>query len=154
MQHAIASREEALDKFVARISGKDVPEDVQDELCKFGAIRLCGHIEQCVKIIVLHRLSPRAQPQVISYIKSDFEQGRNLKCDRIVGLLARFDKNWAKKFEVFLEASPDIVEGVSSAYSIRNPLAHGSTGGIGLKRLNELNDISKRLLQGIVAATE
>jgi hypothetical protein len=150
---AIEQRERTLRAFVDRALLPDVPEDVRGHLFRFGAVLLCGHVERCIELIVLDRLQYRAQPRVLAFVKSHFRKGTNYDCNAIKQLLDRFDTDWGRKFETFIAAHDDIREGISSAYAVRNPLAHGNIANLGSNRLNALIDIAHRLTDGIIDAT-
>lgn len=143
----------SLDAYINRVCGAGVPEEFLPDLLKFGTVLICGTVEQCVQIIILHRLQARAHPKVLNFVKSHFRRGMNLDCPAIGQLLARFDGEWYRKFERFVADNDDVKEGISSAYGIRNSVAHGGSSGVGSKRLKELFDTSKRLIDGVVDAT-
>jgi hypothetical protein len=153
MQHAITARETKIDTYLARLKEKDVPEDIASDLCRFGAIAVCGHLEQCVQIIILERLSPRAHHRVINFVKSYFKKGRNMKCSDIVALFERFDTGWGAKLKAFLEAHDEVVSAVESLYAIRNPLAHGASSSIGDSNLKRYFESVKSLTQAMIQAT-
>ena len=153
MQHAINAREKKIETYLVRLKEKDVPEDVASDLCRFGAISVCGHLEQCVQIIILERLSPRAHHRVINFVKSYFKKGQNMKCSEIVALLERFDTTWCSKLKVFLEENNDVTSAVESLYAIRNPLAHGTSGSIGDNNLKQYFELIKKLTKAMIQAT-
>jgi hypothetical protein len=150
---SIETREIALSNYIVRAKRSDVPADVQSYLFRHGAILVCGHVEQCVKLIILERLKNKAHPKIINFVKSHFNHGHNLDCNAIKSLLDRFETNWGKAFEKFIHDNDDIKEGIASAYSVRNPIAHGGTASLGDARLTELFNISKRLIEGVVKCT-
>ena len=97
MRHAIKNRERKLDEFFLR--AENVTDDeLKSDLARFGAVLVCGYIERCVEIIVLERLTPRAQPRVLQFIKGHFKRGTNYDCEAICQLLTRFDQHWENKF--------------------------------------------------------
>ncbi len=153
MQHQLDSRYRAVDAYVNKVVAAGGDEELQSYLYRFGAVLICGNIERSIEIIVLERLNTRAQRRVLNFVKSYFERGHNFDCTAIAQLLNRFDAEWYRKFSRFVEVNEDIRDGVSSCYSVRNSAAHGGSQGVGAKRLQELLTISKRLIDGVVAAT-
>lgn len=153
MQFQLDSRANAVAAFISRCSDKDLPPELQSELCRFGTVLICGNVERSLEIIVLERLSKKAHPRILEFIKSHFKRGTNYDCSAIAQLLNRFDTDWYRSFEAFVAANGDVKEGISSCYALRNATAHGGTGNIGARRLTELFDLSKQLISGIVAAT-
>lgn len=154
MRLSINSRLNDFRLFLSRIEQKDVPEDVKSSLYKFSAIRLCGHLEQCVKIVILERIKSRAHPKLISYVKSNFKSGANLRCTDIVDLLNRFDIVWGKNLESFVKKRPDIKEAIESIYSIRNPIAHGTDASLGRKTLSNYFLLIEELIEEVIISTE
>ena len=154
MKLAIESRLKSLRSFTERIESDDVPEDIRGSLYRFSAVRLCGHLEQCVQIIILERLSGRGHPKLLNFVKSHFKKGQNLKCGDIIQLLYRFDSEWGANLKGFIDSRPDIDDAISSAYGIRNPIAHGAQASLGWKRLQELQYLVEELVDGIIDATQ
>lgn len=68
-------------------------------------------------------------------------------------LLSRFDPEWHQRFQSFLKAHPDLSERVSSCYAVRNSVAHGGTMNIAGQRLREYFEVGKRLVDGVINAT-
>ena len=102
---------------------------------------------------MLHRFINRAHPRVLNFIKSYFSRGTNFDCSAIEQLLNRFDPEWYRNFKQFVEANSNVQEGISSCYSVRNSVAHGGTMSVGTKRLGEFLELSKQLIDGVIAAT-
>lgn len=83
MEHEIASRALAIQSFIDQSSRSEIGEHIQSYLFRFGSVLICGYIERSVEIIVLHRLSRRAHPRVLSFVKSHFARGRNFDCGAV-----------------------------------------------------------------------
>jgi hypothetical protein len=149
----IASRIVQIDQFVAQASGKDVPEQIQSHLSRFGAVLVCGLIERSVEHVILERLAGRAHPRVLRFIRSHFQRGSNYDCEAIEQLLRRFDNEWGERFHDFVSNHDEIREGIASVYAVRNSVAHGGTNSMGLTRLKELFSVSKELIESLHACT-
>src|SRR6185312_9735425 len=108
MQHQLDSRFREIAVFVARLGSEPIPDDIKSYLVRFGTVLICGYVERSVEIIILSRLSTRAHPRVLEFIKSHFQRGRNLDCGAIEQLLARFDPEWYRSFSKFIEQNPDV----------------------------------------------
>ncbi|MDF1585247.1 HEPN domain-containing protein [Marinimicrococcus flavescens] len=153
MQHQIDLRFHKLESFIQQSFAHDLSEEVQSYLSRFGAVLICGNVERSCEIIILHRLEKRAHPRVLNFVKSHFKRGMNLDCTAIEQLLARFDPGWQKNFKAFIDSNSAVEEGISSCYAVRNSVAHGGQMSVGKKRLRELFDLSKKLVDGIIEAT-
>jgi hypothetical protein len=153
MQHELETRLRNVEAFVNKACSSDIPEDIQSYLFRYGTVLICGNIERSIEIIILSRLTHRAQPRVLNFVKSHFLRGTNFDCSAIEQLLNRFDPGWYRAFEKFVSDNPDVKEGVTSCYAVRNSVAHGGAGSVGGKRLRELYEASKRLIEGVVEAT-
>lgn len=154
MDHELGLRISRLESYVDRVCTANPPEDYAPDLLKFGTVLICGTVEQCVQIIVLSRLSKKAHPRLLTFVKSFFRRGMNLDCPAISQLLARFDGEWAREFDRFTAANESVKDAISSAYSIRNSVAHGGSSSVGSARLKELLVGSKLLIDGVKAATK
>ena len=153
MQHELDVRFKQVENFTGSAESSIVDERLKSYLYKLGAVLICGNIEQSVQIILLSRLHARAHPRVLNFVKSHFTRGQNLDCAAISQLLQRFDAEWYRKFQKFVEDNPSVKEGVSSCYAVRNSVAHGGAMGVGGKRIMELLDASKTLLDAVVRST-
>jgi RiboL-PSP-HEPN len=153
MQQELDSRFRAIQAFVEQSCAAVVPEQVQGYLFRFGTVLICGYVERSMEIIILSRLKRKAHPRVLNFVKSHFSRGSNFDCAAVEQLLNRFDATWYRSFCRFVEDNPDVKEGISSCYSVRNSVAHGGTMSVGSARLKELLSISQKLIDGIVRST-
>lgn len=153
MQLQLDSRYDAVARFIGDASAGTVPDAVKAHLYKFGTVLVCGYIERAMEIIIMERLSYRAQPRILSFIQSLFKRGRNMDTKGIGELLRRFDNEWYRAFDRLIQADSSTHDGVSSCYDIRNTIAHGGTATVSLNRLNELLAAAKQLVDYVVLAT-
>lgn len=153
MQLQLDNRAKAVATFISRCSDKSLAPEFQSELCRFGTVLICGNLERSLEIIVLDRLISKAHPKILTFVKSHFKRGTNYDCAAIGQLLIRFDAEWYRRFEDFVTANSDVKDGISSCYALRNAAAHGGAGNLGLSRLNELFELSRKLISAVVVAT-
>lgn len=153
MRMQIESRFRSLSDYVDKCESAEASEELKSYLYRFGTVLICGYVERSLETIILGRLSKRAHPRVLEFVKSHFQRGTNYDCNAISQLLTRFDAKWGRSFVAFVEGHPEIKEGISSCYAVRNSVAHGGSAGVGIKRLRELLEVSGRLVEGIVQAT-
>lgn len=154
MLHAVTSREQKLASYFERIKKLKLGEEVEADLSKHGIVLICGYIERSVETIVIERISKKANPTVINFVKSHFKRGTNYDCEPIKQLLARFDQKWSDKFGKFMGDNENIVSSVSSAYALRNSIAHGGDGNRGLQGVLQIFDDSKLLVQALAKSTQ
>lgn len=151
--HAIDTRSTELKKYIDSLSEKSIPEETRAHLVRFGTVLICGHVERAIEVIILTRLTKKAHPRILSFVKAHFARGRNMDCEAIAQLLNRFDADWYRSFTAFVAANAEVKEGISSCYSVRNSVAHGGTGNLGATRLQQLLAISSKLIEGVRSAT-
>jgi hypothetical protein len=153
MQQQLDSRFAAVKAYIDQASAPAIPEQVQSSLFRFGTVLICGNIERCIEIVILSRLTNRAQPRVLNFVKSHFMRGTNSDCQAIGQLLNRFDSEWYRAFCRFVDNNPAVKEGIASCYAVRNSVAHGGAGSVGGARLRELLTVSEALITAVVEAT-
>jgi hypothetical protein len=153
MRHAIESRERKLDKFFARARTTD-DDELKSDLARFGAVLVCGYVERCVEVIILDRLSTRAQPIVLHFIKSHFKKGTNYDCEAICQLLIRFDPDWETAFRSLLKNNDQWLTSLSSAYALRNSIAHGGDSNTGISGIEAFYRDSKDVVAALIEATK
>jgi hypothetical protein len=153
VRHKIDSRQRKLDSYFSRASDKNVGEEVQADLARFGAVLICGYVEQCVADVILARLSPRAQPRVLNFVKSHLRRGTNYDCGAIAELLERFETGWAKDLREFCEENARHVEAINSAYALRNSIAHGGDANRGMKGVLELYESALAVVDALEKTT-
>ena len=152
MRAAIDSRIRKLDQFFARAKGQ-VDEEIRYDLARFGAVLVCGFIERCVELIVLDRLSNRAQTRVLNFLKSYFRRGTTYSSGEILSLLERFEIEWGRKFETRLSEDDSLASAVDSLYSLRNSIAHGGDMYQALNGVELHYTSAKKLVEVMIEAT-
>ena len=151
--YAIANRERKVDAFFAR--AKTINDDeVKSDMARFGIVLICGYVERSVEIIILERLTNRAQPRVLSFIKTHFKRGTNYDCEAICQLLIRFEQEWSNAFRLAIDAHEDWESSLTSAYALRNSIAHGGDGNKGLSGVGVLYGDCKEIISALLRATE
>lgn len=135
-----------MEKLVVTAQAKGLDEEIASYYCKLGCVLVCGNLERCIEILIRDRIGKRSVPQVSTFLASYFKRGSNYDCDDIRDLLHRFDNNWGHKFEKFVEANDYVKASISSAYSVRNSVAHGGSGSLGPKLLKQYFDASFTLV--------
>jgi hypothetical protein len=153
MRHAIDGRERKLDKFFQR-ANKVEDDELKADLARLGAVLVCGYVERCVEIIVLDRLSAKAHPRVLQFIKTHFKRGLNYDCEAICQLLVRFDGGWEGGFRAKISKGERLSSSLSSAYTLRNSIAHGGDGSHGLSGVEALYADCKELIVILIEATK
>lgn len=116
-------------------------------------VLVCGFVERSVELVVLDRLDKKAHPRIISFLRSHFKRGTNYDCSAIASLLEKFDLDWKRKFTQFVQTHEKEVDGLSSAYGLRNVIAHGNTANISAKDLRERCAEAKIIVDALVQAT-
>lgn len=153
MQHSIDSRQRKLDTFFARArSVKD--DELKSDMARFGVVLVCGYVERCVEVIMLDRLTSRAQPRVLQFIKTYFKKGTNYDCEAICQLLIRFDQGWSNAFRTTIEANDGWEASLTSAYALRNSIAHGGDGNKGLPGVESFYTDCKSIVAALIEATK
>jgi len=153
MSPDINYRKQQLDKFFARAVNSSLPEETQSDLARHGTVLVCGFIERSVELVIMDKIKNRAQPRVLNFVRRHFQRGTNYDCETITQLLERFDLDWARRFRDFLGSRDDLVQSISSAYSLRNSIAHGATANPGVRRVTQLYGDAKTVIDGLFAAT-
>ncbi|MCK1615436.1 hypothetical protein IVA96_01740 [Bradyrhizobium sp. 159] len=142
----IESRFQKLQKLVNAAQLKGLDEEVAAYYCKLGCVLICGNLERCVEILIRDRVGNRSIPQIKTFLAAFFKRGTNYDCDEIKELLYKFDNNWGKLFEAYVHANDRIKTSITSAYSVRNSIAHGGGGSLGPKVLKQYYDDSFTLV--------
>jgi hypothetical protein len=153
MRHSIESRERKLDRFFARARAVN-DDELRSDLARYGVVLVCGYVERCVEVIMLERLSQKAHPRVIHFLKGHFKKGTNYDCEAICQLLIRFDQGWESSFRDLINSNEEWASSLSSAYSIRNSIAHGGDGNKGLAGVEAFYLDCKNIVNSLVKATE
>jgi len=80
--------------------------------------------------------------QVTPFLRAYFKRGTNYDCEQISQLLYRFDTDWGRAFEAYIDANGQISESISSCYAVRNSVAHGGWQSLGPRILRQYYDAS------------
>lgn len=149
---AIKQRFGALERSI-NLACSCADHEIATQLRRHCVVLICGFVERSVEIVILERLSKRAQPVVLSYIKSQFKRGKNYDCDAISSLLARFETDWKNRFAEDIKLNEQVVEGLSSLYGIRNVIAHGNVANISSSTLKDRCADAELIVAALIAAT-
>jgi N-acetylglutamate synthase-like GNAT family acetyltransferase len=101
----------------------------------------------------MDHVNKRAQPRVANFIKAHFRKGKNYDCEAIAQLLDRFDVEWGKKNRIFKSSRDDIVQSISSLYTLRNSVAHGGSGNPGIRGVVALHQAAQELVDELLSVT-
>ncbi len=153
MSPALRARLDSLQAFVLKATAPNADPEVASNLCKLGAVIACGTVERGVEIIILDRLSKKAHPRVMSFIKGHFQRGTNYTCEEIGNLLTRFDRTWGNAFTQFVRDHDVVKQSVSSCYAVRNSIAHGGAQSLGASVLKQYSDHMVLLLEAVEQIT-
>lgn len=154
MRLPIDQRLATLTGFIHRACAMDDGDIVRKSLLQFGAVLVCGFVERSVEIVILERLKNRAQPKVLTFIKSHFKRGTNYDCEAVAQLLSRFDQEWELKFRNLVGLHTSLEEQIKSCYSVRNAVAHGSVHTVSEQSIRDYLDSANRLVDCLIGATE
>jgi hypothetical protein len=146
LQFVIEQRFAELEKLVIAVQARNLDEQLASYLCKLGSVLVCGNLEKCIEYLFIEKIGGESQPRVTSFLKSHFRTGRSYDCDNIQQLMFRFDSQWGREFERFVEANGRIKEGVSSCYAVRNSVAHGGGQSLGPNALKQFYDATLTLV--------
>ena len=146
MQFVIEQRFAELEKLVVAVQARGLDEQVASYLCKLGSVLVCGNLVKCVEHLLIEKVGGESQPRVTNFLKTHFRMGRNYDCENILQLMFRFDSDWGRKFEKFVEENSRIKEGVSSCYAVRNSVAHGGGNSFGPSALKQYYDATLTLV--------
>jgi hypothetical protein len=146
LQFVIEQRFAELEKLVVAVQARGLDEQVASYLCKLGSVLVCGNLEKCVEHLLIEKVGGESQPRVTNFLKTHFRMGRNYDCENILQLMFRFDSDWGRKFEKFVEENSRIKEGVSSCYAVRNSVAHGGGNSFGPSALKQYYDATLTLV--------
>ncbi len=153
MNLAIQSRRRQLDIFFERLISATISDEVRSDLAKHGAILICGFVERSVELVIMDKVQHMAHPRIQRFIRSHFRRGTNYDCEAIAQLLDRFDVNWGTKFRDFLKTRDDLVQSMTSAYGLRNSIAHGGEGNQGAHGVKALYVSAKLVVDALEAST-
>jgi hypothetical protein len=146
LQFVIEQRFAELEKLVIAVQARNIDEQLASYLCKLGSVLVCGNLEKCIEYLFIEKIGGESQPRVTSFLKSHFRTGRNYDCDNIQQLMFRFDSQWGREFERFVEANGRVKEGVSSCYAVRNSVAHGGGQSLGPNALKQFYEATLTLV--------
>lgn len=146
MQFVIEQRFVELQKLVEATQVRGLDEQTASYLCRLGSVLVCGNLEKCIEHLFIEKVGGESQPRVTSFLKGHFKTGRNYDCSNISQLMFRFDADWGRRFENFIEQNGRIKESVSSCYAVRNSVAHGGGQSLGPNAFKQYYDASFTLV--------
>jgi hypothetical protein len=122
------------------------PDEVSQALARFLVIRTCGYLEQVVDQCCIAFVTSKSPPRVTSFGTSWLGRGANPSPERLVGLVRRFDTEWATELQGRFDVDDQrLSREVSFLVDRRNKIAHGVSEGIGARKALDLVSVTREV---------
>ncbi|WP_150117162.1 HEPN domain-containing protein [Arthrobacter sp. ERGS1:01] len=110
-------------------------EEMQRQLARFLVVRSAGHLEFTLDECIAGYVESRADPSVISYVKSGLKRGSNPWPKTLVGQVAKFKGEWGSVLESQLAAEDERLNlMIKHMVGQRNSIAHGQNEGVTVRK--------------------
>jgi len=113
--------------------------ELQAHWAKYLCVLVAGFLENSLVEIFSEFVSAASSPAVARFATSRLENIQNPKAQRFVEVSGAFDESWGPELEAFL-ADNGRKDAIDSIMSNRHLIAHGSSSGITLARVNQYLD--------------
>lgn len=128
----------ALESVLQRVA-KSTDDDSTGALGRFLVIRSCGFLEQVTEECCRSYLQSKSEQRAAAFGGSWLGQGRGAHPDNLVGLVSKFDSQWATELADLLEQNDqELRREISLLVDRRNKIAHGLSEGIGTRKALDL----------------
>lgn len=139
----VARQEQRLRAAFEAIDGSEMGPELRSHYSRYLCVLLSGHVEQCLRALLLDFAHKRASAPIVSYVGVQVGQLRNVNKDRLSQLLTAFDRALWLDLE---GRCPDELEALDSIAAVRNVIAHGGESGITMATVTQYFGQIKTLL--------
>lgn len=108
--------------------------ELKSDLARYLCILVSGYLETATVECLLDHSQNGSRPSVHNYVEKKLKWFTNAKANKILELLAKWDKDWHKEMEEFLVDEKK--DAVDSVVANRNKIAHGDWVGITIIRIS------------------
>jgi len=144
---------DSFDRVVKLVVAKDagLPDEISRALSRFLIVRACGYLEQASEEACRSYVASKTIPRVGAYGASWLGRGANPTPDHLVGLVRRFDSNWADDLAAFLKGEDELLwRELSFLVDRRNKIAHGLGEEITARKALDLADHARTTAEWFV----
>lgn len=131
----------------AMLVAKTLPEEAQSLMACYICIMVSGFIENLIKTQFTIYIEKKSNSSIQMYVQNSYAQITNLKVEKIVDYLNKFDTNWGNNF--ITEVTQEEKDSINSIIANRNNIAHGQPVGLSyctiLKYYNDILKVKGKL---------
>ena len=110
-------------------------DEVRSDLARHLCILVSGWFEKSLVELLLQFARRSSPQQVVSYLESELRWLMNVKSDRLLATLGKFDAKWRMLFEEVV--IDDREAALNSVVALRNDIAHGGSASISFASINQ-----------------
>ncbi len=128
----------ALEAVLQRVA-RSTDDDSTGALARFLVVRSCGFLEQVTEECCRSYLLSKSEARAAAFGGSWLGQGRGAHPDNLVGLVSKFDSQWAEELtNLFENNDQELRREISLLVDRRNKIAHGLSEGVGTRKALDL----------------
>lgn len=121
-------------------------DQVIKELSRFLVVRSCGLVEQVSEECCKEYLIKKSDIRSSSFAHSWFGRGANPSPGNLVSLVSKFDPEWGKDLQQFLDDDDELLKRqLDFLVTRRNKIAHGESEGVGVRKALDLSETAFKL---------
>lgn len=126
------------------ITKNSTDDEIKAYLSKLLCVMVSGYLEVNLKELILEYVSNKSAPLIQAYIESSIKNLTNLKANRIIENLNKFNTDWGKDFEN--KITDEQKDAIDTLIANRNLISHGNDVGISYIKINEYFQKSKEIV--------
>lgn len=130
---ALRKRLEATFLRISNLNSADL--EVQSDFARYLCILVSGFVETAIAELAIEYCRKRSTPTVSNYAGSQLVRLQNIKTERLLQIMSRFDPKWRTELEVFVDGPRK--DALDSVIDLRNKIAHGESVGVTYTRIKE-----------------
>ncbi len=107
-----------------------VDAEIQSDYARYLCVLVSGFVETAVAELAIEHCRIRAQLSVSNYASSQLGRIQNLKAQRLLQVVASFDKKWSIELSAFMDGARK--DALDSVVDLRSKIAHGESVSLSL----------------------
>lgn len=130
------------------VGGCNADPELMAEFAAYLCVQVTGYVEQTIRLAATEYASKRSDDRTTRYVASTLTGFQNANFERILQLVARFDKRWRSELEQ--RCNDEMRNSLGSVLAIRNQVAHGASVDITYQRSVEYFRNIEKLVDMVV----
>ena len=117
------------------IGSAEGSEELQADYAKYLCVRVCGFVERAVAEVIMAYAHDKVPVPLRSYLETSLKRLTLVDKERLLQVVGSLDARWRAELDSYVV--DERLAALNSIVGLRNDIAHGGSGSIGLVQMHQ-----------------